>query len=96
MGYQVAFEAAGVVEVELFQALAGREAGRPDAPLAAVGVTGGNFPLQAGDQVLLVRPGLLAGPGGEPFRGVAQGRGFQRPEQVRQLSRRAANAISAS
>jgi hypothetical protein len=32
MGDQVPFEAAGVVEVELLQALAGREPGRGDVP----------------------------------------------------------------
>jgi hypothetical protein len=49
------FEAAGVVEVELFQALAGREPRCADAALAAVGaagVAGGDLPLQAGDEVL--------------------------------------------
>ena len=54
MGDQVSFQAAGVVEVELFQGLAGREAGRADAPFAAVGFPGGDLALQAGDQELLM------------------------------------------
>ena len=74
-----------MVEVELLQALAGREPGGPDAALAAVGVAGGDLPLQAGDEELLVRPGLLPGPGGEPFRGVAQRGRLQRPGQERDL-----------
>ena len=68
VGDQVAFEAAGVVEVEPLRALAGREPGSPDPALAAVGVVGGDLALQAGDQGLLVRPGLRAGvrPAGAP------------------------------
>ena len=54
MGDDLAFESAGVVEVELLQALAGREAGGPDAALAAVGLPGGDLTLETGHQVLLV------------------------------------------
>ena len=50
----LAFQAAGVAEVEVLQALAGREPGRADAALAAVGLAGGDLPLQAGDQELLM------------------------------------------
>jgi hypothetical protein len=57
---QVPFEAAGVVEIELLQALAGREPGGAAAAFPAVGLAGGDLPLQAGDEELLVRPGLLA------------------------------------
>ena len=46
---QVTFEAAGVVEVELLEALAGREPGGADAALPAVGLPGGDLALQAGD-----------------------------------------------
>src|SRR3954469_20950494 len=53
----VAFEAAGVVEVELLEALACREPGGADAALAAVRFAGGDLPLQASDQELLVAPG---------------------------------------
>jgi len=54
VGDQVAFETAGVVEVELFQGLAGGEAGGADAALPAVGFAGGDLALQAGDQELLM------------------------------------------
>jgi hypothetical protein len=48
MGDQVAFQSAGVVEVELLNAFAGREAGSTDSVLAAVGISCGDFALQAG------------------------------------------------
>jgi hypothetical protein len=70
----VALEAAGVVVVELLQALAGREAGGADAALAAVGLAGGDLALQAGGQELLMGPGLGAGPLGQPGHRGAQGR----------------------
>ena len=44
VGDDVAFEPAGVVEVEFLQRLAGRESGGPDAALAAVGLPCGDFP----------------------------------------------------
>src|SRR5947209_20507292 len=62
VGDDLAFEAAGVVEVEFLQALAGGEAGGADAAFPAVGLPGGDFPLQASHQVLLVCPGLRASP----------------------------------
>jgi hypothetical protein len=82
---RVAFEAAGVVEVELFQALAGREAGGADAALAAVGLAGGDLALQAGGQELLVRPVLGAGALGQPGDRVSQGWGFEGAGQECQL-----------
>ena len=66
VGDQVAFEAAGVVEVELLQGLAGREPGGADAAFAAVGLAGGDLALQARGQELLVGPGLGPGPFGQP------------------------------
>ncbi len=60
VGDQVAAEAAGVVEIELFQGLAGGEPGGADASLAAVGLAGGDLALQAGDEELLVGPVLGA------------------------------------
>jgi hypothetical protein len=63
VGDDLALEASGVVEVELFQRFAGGEPGGPDPALAAVGVAGGDLALQAGDQEFLVGPGLGAGPG---------------------------------
>jgi hypothetical protein len=61
----LAFEAAGVVEVELFQRLAGREPGSADAAFSAVGLAGGDLALQAGGQELLMTPGFGTGPLGE-------------------------------
>jgi hypothetical protein len=62
----VAVAAAGVVEVELLQALAGGEAGVADAPFAAVGLAGGDLAVQAGGQELLVAPARSAGSLGQP------------------------------
>jgi hypothetical protein len=70
VGDLLALEAAGVVEVELLQALAGGEAGGPDPPLAAVALAGGDLALQAGGQELLVAPTLGAGPFGQPSGGL--------------------------
>ena len=66
VGDQVAFQAAGVVEVELLNAFAGREAGGSDPVFAAVGISGGDLALQAGRQVFLMGPRFGAGPLGEP------------------------------
>ncbi len=81
----LAFEAAGVVEVELLQALAGGEPGGADAALAAVGLPGGDLALQAGDQELLVGPGLGPGPLGQPRHRLPQRGCLQRPGQERDL-----------
>ena len=66
VGDGVAFERAGVVEVELLQALAGGETGSADAALAAVRFPGGDLALQAGDQELLMAPVVCPGPLGQP------------------------------
>jgi hypothetical protein len=84
---QVAFQPAGVVEVELLECFAAGEPGGADPPLAAVRVTGGDFTLQSGDQELLMRPGLSPGPLSEPAGAVPQRRGLQRPGQERQVRR---------
>ena len=81
----LAFEAAGVLEVEVLQRLAGGEAGGADAALAAVGLAGGDLALQARDQELLVGPGLLAGPLGQPGDRLAQRGCLQGAGQERQL-----------
>lgn len=60
VGDERAFEAAGVVEIELLHALAGRKVSGPDAALPPWDSPWG-LPLQAGDEELLARPGLLAG-----------------------------------
>ena len=85
VGDQVSLQAAGVVEVELLQRLAGREPGGADPALTAVGLPGGDLALQAGDEELLVGPGLRPGPFGEPVDGLAQRRRFQRSGQERDL-----------
>jgi hypothetical protein len=81
----LAFEGAGVVEVELLQALAGREAGGADPALPAVGFAGGDLALQTGDEEFLVRPGLRTGPLGQPGDRVAQRRRLQCPGQEHDL-----------
>jgi hypothetical protein len=81
----LAVEAAGVVEVELLQALAGREAGVADAALAAVGFSCGDLALQAGGQELLMGPALSPGPVGQPGHRLAQGRRLERPGEEREL-----------
>jgi hypothetical protein len=81
----VAFQPAGVVEVELLQGLAGGESGGADAALAAVGLPCGDLALQAGGQELLVGPALGAGPLGKAGDRLAQGRGLERAGQERQL-----------
>ena len=68
VGDLVAFEAAGMVEVEVLQRFAGREPGGSDPAFAAVGVAGGDLTLQAGGQELLMAPRLGAGPLGQPVR----------------------------
>jgi hypothetical protein len=81
----LAFQRSRVVVVELLQALAGREPRSADAPVAAVGLAGGDLALQARGQELLMRPALSAGPLGEPGDRVTQRRGFERAGQERQL-----------
>ena len=93
VGDEVAFEAAGVVEVELLQRFAGGEPGGPDAALTAVAFPGGHLPLQAGDQELLVRPGLGSGPFGQPGHRVPQRRRLQRPGQVGDLGGRSLGPV---
>ena len=94
VGDQVAFQSAGVVEVELLQALAGREPGGPDSALSAVGVAGGDLTLQAGRQVFLMGPGLGPSPLGEPGRRIAQRGRFQRSGQKDQLAGQARLAVT--
>ncbi len=54
VGDGIAFESAGAVEVELLEALAGREPSGAHSAFPAVGLAGGDFALQAGDEELLV------------------------------------------
>src|SRR5215211_935321 len=85
VGDQVAFQSAGVVEIELLDAFAGWEAGGPDPVFAAVRVAGGDLALQAGRQVFLVAPGFGSGPLGEPARRFAQAGRLQRSSQIGDL-----------
>jgi hypothetical protein len=85
VGDQVAFQPAGIVEVELLQTLAGRESGGADPAFAAVGVAGGDLALQASGQVLLVRPGLGPGPLGQPARRIPQSGRLQRAGEEYQV-----------
>ena len=62
VGDGVALQGALVVEVEVLEGLPGREAGRPDPDLPAVGLAGGHLALQAGGQELLVAPALGSAP----------------------------------
>ena len=57
----VAFESAGMVEVELLQRLACREPGCSDTPFPAVRLPSGDLALQTRRQVLLVGPAGVAG-----------------------------------
>ena len=75
-----------MVEVELFQRLARRKAGGPDTAFATVGFAGRHFTLQTCREELLVAPGLGAGPLSEALDGLTQGRRFQCPGQICQLS----------
>jgi hypothetical protein len=85
MGDLVAFQAAGVIEVELLKALAGRESGGLDAALTAVRVTSCHLTLQASGQILLMGPRLRAGSLREPTHRLAQRGRLQRPSQERQF-----------
>jgi hypothetical protein len=86
VGDQVALEAAGVVEVELLQALACGEPGGPDPALPAVGLPGRDLALQAGDQELLMGPGLRPRPLGQPRDCLPQRGRLQRPGQEGHLA----------
>jgi hypothetical protein len=85
VGDLLAVEAAGVVEVELLQALAGGEAGSADAALTAVGLSGGDLALQAGGQELLVGPALGAGAFGQAAGGLPQAGGLEGAGQEGEL-----------
>jgi hypothetical protein len=83
VGDDLAFEAAGVLEVEVLEGFAGWESGGPDPAFAAVGFSCGDLALQAGDEELLMRPGLRPGSLGQSGDGVAHRRCLQRSGQER-------------
>jgi hypothetical protein len=68
----VALEPTCVVEVELLDRLAGREAGGADAAFAAVVLPRGDLALQAGGEELLMRPVFRSRAFGEPLHRVTQ------------------------
>jgi len=76
VGDGVAFQAAGVVEVEFLQRLSGREACRADASFTALGLAGGDFALQTCRQVFLVGPVLHPCPLSKPCDGITHGGAF--------------------
>ena len=71
MGDGVAFETAGVLEVEFLQALSGGEPGGSDPAFAAVVLAGGHLTLQARGEELLEGPRVSTGPFGQPRDGLA-------------------------
>jgi hypothetical protein len=81
-------------EVELLQGLSGGEAGGFDAALAAVAVAAVGLGLQERGGELLKAPLLGSGAIGELGQRPRRRGRLQRPEQVRQLGRGAAHAIS--
>jgi hypothetical protein len=83
-------------EVELFERLSGREAGGLDAGLAAVAVAAVDLGLEQRGGELLKAPVLGAGAIGEFGQRAGGGRRLQNAEQVRQVGRGLAHAISAS
>ena len=85
VGQSLALERALVLDVEVLEGLAGREAGGADAALTAVGFAGGDLALQAGGEELLVGPALGPGPFGEALdRGRERGC-LECPGQIGQL-----------
>lgn len=76
VGDYLAFHGPLVVEVEVLERLAGGETSRADASLGAMRVAGGDLPLQASGQILLVAPAFAACPLGEPGGSVPQGGAF--------------------
>ena len=83
-------------EVELLDRLARREARGLDAGLAAVAVAAVGLGLQKDGGELLIAPVLLTGAVGELGQRSRGGGCFELAEEVGELGRRAAHAISAS
>jgi len=83
-------------EIELLDRLARREPGGLDPGLAAVAVAAVDLGLEQRRGELLEAPLLVAGAVGELGQRPRGGRRLQRAEQVRELGRGPAHAISAS
>lgn len=82
----LAAQPAGVIEVELFERLAGGEPSCPDPAFAAVGFPGGDLTSQAGREELLMTPGLRSSPFGQSRHGFAKRGGLEGPSQERELT----------
>ncbi len=85
VGHHLPAQAALVVEVEVLQGLARREAGSSDAQLPAVGLACRHLPLQAGSQELLVAPPLGSCPLTQALDGPSQVRGLESPAKIHQV-----------
>ena len=85
MGDDVTFEAALMVEVEVFDGFAGGEAGGFDPVLTAVVLTGSDFPFQTGRKELFMGPSFGSGPFRQPIDRRRQRRSFQRPAEPGQV-----------
>jgi hypothetical protein len=74
-----------VFEVEVLEALPGREAGGLDARLTTVALPRGDLALETRHEILLVAPRLAPRPLGEPPGGVEQGGRLECSAQVREI-----------
>ncbi len=83
----VAFESAGVLEVELLQRFPCWEPGGADAAFTAVRLTSRHLALQTRHQVFLMAPVLRASPLRESDSGLTQRWSFESSCQVGDLSR---------
>jgi hypothetical protein len=86
MSHHVALERALVIEVEVLEGLAGREAGGTDAVLAAVVLARRHLAFQAGGQELLMAPALCAGPLAQAPDGGGQRRRLEGAAQVGEVA----------
>ena len=85
VGNDVFADAALVLEIEVLQRFSGGKAGRDDAGLTAVRLTGGDLPLETGGGEVLVAPDLCPGPGGQALDPGQQGGGLELPAQVGEI-----------
>ena len=74
-----------MVEVELLDALTGREPGVPDPHVGTGGIAGRHFPVEHGCEVFLVGPAVGTGLVGQPAGVVPDPGRFQRGRQVRDV-----------
>ncbi len=85
VGDDVLADAALVLEVEVLEGLAGREASGADAGVA-VGLASAHLALQAGGQELLVAPGIRSGPLGEASHAGQEDGVLELTAQVREVA----------